>query len=150
MGFVHTRDDGTYRLHGVMAGVPLLVRTEHPWISSMTSEPLTVVPDGIRKGVDFEVDPAGGVRIVLRGDALGAARGGWALSLLGNGKNHSADFSGAVGEVTGVAPGTWTLDVFSMGHFYMERGERPPDRFKQRRQVEIVAGCMTQVEISER
>jgi hypothetical protein len=139
---VHTGADGTYRLHGVMSEIPLLVSAEGPWITGSASPPVTVERNEAKKGIDLVVAPAGGVRVVLGGTESEAERDGWTLTLRQGSTVRSADFSAGVAQVTGVTPGTWTASAFHMYGDEAHRRPAPPSCT-----VEIVAGRLAQVEL---
>ncbi len=133
---VMTDSEGRYSLRGVQAGVDIAVSATADGYDTAKSEPFKVDAGEVRGGVDLAFVLTGSIQIQVEGGA-----GGMIAILRRRGAGirdpRIENFSGTAKTIEGLAPGTWTVSLSSLGG--------PDARFTpEELEIEVEAGETSQ------
>jgi uncharacterized GH25 family protein len=112
-----TAADGSYTLRGVESGVPLIVKAETKDWQPASSEPVEVAPGESREGVNLTLERGGKLEV----EALDAAGKPMRMALVtaspqGGGEPKTGVLGpGGLCTLSGLKPGTYTVNVRAMG-----------------------------------
>lgn len=115
-----TDADGRYELRGVLSDIDLVITASGTGVQEGASEPLKVAPDEVKDGVDFQLYPAGKIRVEAFTSTGDPAR---FLSVTATLLGEDADsvepersfIESGSAVLDGLRPGRWAVHVGSVG-----------------------------------
>ena len=136
-GRIRTDADGNYSLRGVPANEKLVIVAAGAFFEETQSEPVTVVENGVRSGVDLVLPMAGKLQVYVV-DAEGNPAGMCMLIAEYQGSQEvdpSREIVGPSGKarLSGLRPGSWKISIQALGN----GTEEPVDTGEL---IEVVAG----------
>jgi protocatechuate 3,4-dioxygenase beta subunit len=147
--FVPTDELGRYHLRGVRSGESLVVNVRGETVEATSSEPLSLGPGEVRRGLDFVVRRAGALELSLVGDSPAGSREWFEVrvesiepaAIKTDRRTHLGTFIRSQ-RVRALGPGRYRVRCFPMGNEGSPR--------LQTQEIEIAAGEVAKVAFQAR